>query len=425
MSRNYLSMSLYHPHVLRGGAQMVAYDLFDAARSDNDWKATFVGAIDANAFPKYNRAGAVITRLGEDEDELLLLTQQFDGFYHLGVDKRRSDALRILFEETKPDVIHFHHSLLIGLETLQIARQVCPDVTIAYTLHEYLPICRNNGHLIKVSTNLTCHTPVPHQCVQCFSDYDLDRYILRRRLFQTGFDDVDVFITPTDYVRQRFVDWGIAKDRIEVVANGHRPLSRKAVSASCSPKTNIFGFFGQYVDAKGIDILIEAGIRTARLTTEEVKVRIFGGNKKFATPAFLEKLKALLDDAPENFSVEEYGDYARESVVDLMQQVDWVVVPSIWPEVFALVVSEAWEAKRPVIASDTGGLGERINSSGAGQLFAPGNVSQLSEIMLRCLDNPKLWQDESKKIKGEISVADAWRHHTALFSDAAKRARRA
>ncbi|MBP6014592.1 MAG: glycosyltransferase [Alphaproteobacteria bacterium] len=420
MTCKYLVMSLYHPQVLRGGAQMVAYDLFDAARADAAYHATFVGAIDANAFPRHNRTGAVVSRLGERDDELLLLTQGFDGFYHLSIDPRRTLALRKLFKETAPDVIHFHHSLLIGLETLQIARDCCPDATIIYTLHEYLPICRHNGHLIKVGSNLTCHTPLPHQCVQCYTDYDVDRYVLRRRMFQTYFENVDAFITPTGYVRDRFVDWGLPRDKIEVIPNGHRAISPNRPVQPPSRRTNVFGFFGQYVDAKGIDVLIDAGIRAARQTDSEVRIRIFGGNKAFASAAYVQKIEKLTANAPENFFLDEIGDYAREGVIDLMGQVDWVVVPSIWPEVFALVVSEAWEAKRPVIASDTGGLGERIRATGSSLLFQPGNAEQLSEVMLRCLDNPELWTSESSSIRGEVSLDEAWKRHKSLFGKASR-----
>src|SRR5258706_1492077 len=96
-TRNYLAMSLYHPQILRGGAQVISHDLFDAARGDNGWNATFVAAIDAVAFPQYNRVGATLTRFGEEEDELLLLTQHFDSFYHLAMDERRTPALEAPF----------------------------------------------------------------------------------------------------------------------------------------------------------------------------------------------------------------------------------------------------------------------------------------------------------------------------------------
>lgn len=414
-------MSLYHPQVLRGGAQVISYDLFDTVRQDSDWKATFVGAIDAPAFPQYNRVGATLTQFGEEQNELLLLTQHFDSFYHLAMDERRTPALEAFFKDLTPDVIHFHHSLLVGLETLQIARRSCPDATIAYTLHEYLPICRNNGHLIKAQSHLICYTPQPHQCVQCFSDYDMDRYILRRRLFHSFFENVDVFIAPTQFLKDRYADWGIARDRIEVIPNGHRNVGGKRPPRGCSSRVNRFGFFGQYVDAKGIDVLLAAAVRAAKQTDDDVIVKIFGGNKQFASADYVRRIEKLLDDAPDNLEIEEHGNYERESVIDLMEQVDWVVVPSIWPETFALVVSEAWEAKRPVIGSNAGGLGERLKGGELGLLFQPSDAGQLSEIMLKCIGNTKLWNEMSKKIAGEISIAESWSRHKATFEKCARR----
>jgi glycosyltransferase involved in cell wall biosynthesis len=212
----------------------------------------------------------------------------------------------------------------------------------------------------------------------------------------------------------------LPRDKIEVIPKGHRTISPNKPTRPCSRRTNVFGFFGQYVDAKGIDVLIDAGVRAARLTDSEIRIRVFGGNKAFATEAYLQKIQKLIGDAPDNFFVEEVGDYAREGVIDLMEQVDWVVVPSIWPEVFALVVSEAWEARRPVIASDTGGLGERIRATDSILHFQPGNAEQLAALMLQCLDNPELWEQESKAIKGEISLDQAWARHKTVFQSASR-----
>jgi dihydroorotase-like cyclic amidohydrolase len=43
-----------------------------------------------------------------------------------------------------------------------------------------------------------------------------------------------------------------------------------------------------------------------------------------------------------------------------MAQVDVVVVPSTWPEVFALVVTEAFACFKPVLAARIGGLADVV-----------------------------------------------------------------
>ena len=45
-----------------------------------------------------------------------------------------------------------------------------------------------------------------------------------------------------------------------------------------------------------------------------------------------------------------------------MARVDWCIVPSIWWEIFGLVISEAWMFGKPVICSNVGGPAERIGT---------------------------------------------------------------
>ena len=108
------------------------------------------------------------------------------------------------------------------------------------------------------------------------------------------------------------------------------------------------------------------------------------------------------------------GPYSRDNVFDLMSSVDWVVVPSVWPETFGLVVSEAWDARRPVIASRAGGLGERIVDGRNGLGFAPGSVSGLAQLMRGCIGNARLWTAIAEKIEDEMSLDAAWASHVEL-----------
>jgi hypothetical protein len=103
------------------------------------------------------------------------------------------------------------------------------------------------------------------------------------------------------------------------------------------------------------------------------------------------------------------GAYSRENVFDLMNSVDWVVVPSVWPETFGLVVSEAWEARRPILASRAGGLIERIEDRKNGLSFAPGSVSGLAQLMTECIGNARVvGVTISAQVEDEISLDLAW-----------------
>lgn len=411
----YLSVSLYHPRVMKGGAQYVAKDLHDTAMADPECEAVLLAAIDGNIFPNYAKVGSAITGLPDSPAEYLLPGTRFDDFYHVVYDARRNKTLARFLRDQRPDVIHIHHSLWIGLEFLTLARKVLPDVRIIYTLHEYLPICHARGQLFRAAEGGICHDVSPDQCVGCFPKRTADEFILRRRGFRDAFALVDRFIAPSEYLRQRYIDWGLASDRIVTIPNGHHRQRPVNWEPRHSAGLNVFGFFGQFVDAKGIDVALAAAAQVAE-AGDPVEIRVFGGNKEYASEAYVEKIDAILEAAPETLSVREMGPYSRDNVFDLMSGVDWVVMPSVWPETFGLVVSEAWDARRPVLSARAGGLDERIRDGENGFGFSPGSVSALADLMRRCIGNAGLWQDMVDRMSDEISLDVAWGRHKMLIA---------
>lgn len=68
----YLTVSLYHPRVMKGGAQYVAKDLHDAARADPEVEPVMLACIDGNMFPQYGKVGSSITALPDSPDEYIM-----------------------------------------------------------------------------------------------------------------------------------------------------------------------------------------------------------------------------------------------------------------------------------------------------------------------------------------------------------------
>lgn len=409
----YMTVSLYHPRVMKGGAQYVAKDLHDIAMSDPKVDPVMLACIDGNIFPQYSKTGSSITALPDSRTEFILAGQRFSDFYHVSYDARRNKALVRFLEDHKPDVIHVHHSLWVGLEFLELARKVLPNVHIIYTLHEYVPICYSRGQLFRYHENSICQDTSPDQCNKCFPEIPPDAFILRRRMFRRAFTLVDHFIAPSAYLKERFVLWGLDAKKITVIPNGHVSKRPENWVPEHSEKVNIFGFFGQFVDAKGIDILLRAAVKVAQ--KEPVEIKIFGGNKEYASQEYVQRINSILDGSQENLTITEVGAYSRDNVFELMTSVDWVIMPSVWPETFGLVVSEAWDARRPVIGSRAGGLGERIIDGRNGFSFAPGSDLQLANIMLRCIGNDELWRMLVASMEDEQSLSTVWEQHKSVF----------
>ena len=79
------------------------------------------------------------------------------------------------------------------------------------------------------------------------------------------------------------------------------------------------------------------------------------------------------------------------------------------------MVSEAWDARRPVIASRAGGLSDRIKERKNGFSFLPGSYIQLADIMSNCIGNDDLWREVAEAMEDELSLDAAWTAHKTVI----------
>jgi glycosyltransferase involved in cell wall biosynthesis len=82
-----------------------------------------------------------------------------------------------------------------------------------------------------------------------------------------------------------------------------------------------------------------------------------------------------------------------------------------------LVISEAWMFKRPVIASNVGGMKERISDGIDGLHFAVGDARALAETMQRACTEEGLW----RKLVAGIRPPMSQEMTTDIFCDVYRR----
>lgn len=80
----------------------------------------------------------------------------------------------------------------------------------------------------------------------------------------------------------------------------------------------------------------------------------------------------------------------QEKIWEIYDMLDVVVVPSTEPEPFGLVALEGMLSKKPVIASNHGGIVEIINNNKSGLLFKANDEIDLKRCLIRILENDKL-----------------------------------
>ena len=162
-----LLISFYHPELVRGGAQQICYELFKGLSSREGVTPVLLASVDPS-FKALYKSGAQITGFDGREREFLFLSRDYDYVWHKVSSYALVNSFAEFLELIQPDVIHFHHFLLLGIDLLTLARRVLPNARIVMTFHEFMSICDANGHMLRKFDNSICTGASPARCHQCF-----------------------------------------------------------------------------------------------------------------------------------------------------------------------------------------------------------------------------------------------------------------
>lgn len=390
-----LLISLYHPELVRGGAQQVCYELYKGLKARKDIDPVLLFSVDPS-FKSLYKSGAQITGFDGREGEFVFLSRDYDYLWHKGQSTALARTFAEFLELIKPDVVHIHHFHLLGIDLLTLIRRVLPTVKLVFTLHEFMTICEANGQMVRRLDNSLCDHSSPIRCHQCFPDRQPESFFVRDMWFKKHLEAVDTFTVPTKFMIEHFVRWGLDPEKIVQVTNGQPDYSRGRLLSDKRSKRNRFGFFGQLIDNKGVWVLIKAVQQLRAEGFTDFVVELNGDNLQYASPARRAEIEAFLEEEaqlPLNERIVVFnGSYSVDQLPQRMARIDWCVVPSVWWEIFGLVISEAWMFKRPVIASNVGGPGERISHDKDGLLFDVADAASLAQTIQRACTEKGLWE---------------------------------
>ncbi len=405
-----------HPSLHPGGSEILAHDLFRDMKASGEVEAMFLAC--TNRVHREQKPGTTFQAIGRGGDEVLLWAGHFDHFHLSQIDLHGVvPELTAFLREFRPDVVHFHHALLIGVESLFLVRRVLPEARIVFTLHDYYAICANHGQMVTAGDRGLCRAASPDACGKCFPDIGPERFVLRRKHLQAMYGLVDHFVSPSEFLRDRYVEWGLDADRISVMANG-RPAVAPAPHRASADR-NVFGYFGNLSPFKGVMVAVDAMRQLTAAGAKGMRLRIHGGTP-FQSDEFKERLAAGLEaTAPE---VSHHGGYTAQDIPALMAAVDWVVVPSVWWENAPLVIQEAFQHRRPVICSDIGGMAEMVDDGVSGLHFRAGDASSLAQVMRRAATEPCLWEQLVAGIPEVPGMTAVGERHRRLYRELMRRA---
>ncbi len=413
-----LLIAPWHPQAVPGGSQLVAYWLFNALHRSRTHTPYFLAGL-PHTSPIWSRRQS-IRRFHAETNEYVFRTSAYDHFWQRNDDLALVESFSRFLMRIKPDIVNFHHFSNLGVEFLSLTRRLLPDARIVMSLHDSLALCAADGRMIKRHGGKACQGASPRACRRCFPEHPEDLTAVRKQWFLGHLSAADACVTVTRTSLAQYEQWGLPGARLEVIENGipSRRKPRAARATTSSPV--VIGYFGQLVDSKGLGTLLTVASRLAIENAQRIRIELNGDNLDFASEPLQSRFKAMitLDDVAtrtENRIIRYNGPYDAHNVMTKMQRVDWVIIPSIVPESYCLVLSEAWACSRPVIVADAGALGARVTDGDNGVKFPPGNADALHALLTQVARDPQLARTIKAAIRPPRTVGAMLTEYRALY----------
>ena len=282
--------------------------------------------------------------------------------------KEAAEKLEILLEQEKPDIAHLHN----------ISHQLTPSILkplrkhgipIVQTLHDYQVICPNyrlytEGAVCERCRKHKYYNCVLHKCVQNSraASYLAALELKMQWLFRFYKEKVDLFISPSAFLKNKLVEWGM-KRPIEVVSNF---VDTEKLQPAYMPG-NYLICVSRLSEEKGVLTLLEAMQKLP-----DIQLKLVGdGPQKVKVEKFIKQRKL------EN--VQYLGEKRGLEVQYLIRGARFLVLPSEWYENYPMIALEAMALGKPVLAADIGGIPEIVIENTTGWLFRAGNAKDMRE----------------------------------------------
>ena len=188
--------------------------------------------------------------------------------------------------------------------------------------------------------------------------------------------------TPSAYLRELVVGWGIPAERVSVSPNPAPEVPamppRDELRAEFGLEGPTLAFAGRLMAAKALDVALAAMARVP-----EAALVIVGDGPDRAA------LERQRDELGLGGRVRFLGGLGREGVLRIFRAADAVLLSSRW-ENFPHVIVEALAVGTPVIASAVGGVPEVVRDGENGLLVPAGDADALAAAIRRLLGDDDL-----------------------------------
>jgi glycosyltransferase involved in cell wall biosynthesis len=333
--------------------------------------------------------------------------------------------------EFHPDLVHIHHGIGFGADTLKKLTKAHPTII---TLHDYWWMCPQVRLLFRSDT--PCPGPKPSKrCSDCYKGvrageltgeaslhfergllapfFKLSRYgasraydndtnqssrslftkflgglpPLRKSFFKARmktmksiFRQTKVFISPSQYLAKRYNEAGLPlpENKLCFIPYG---IDENEFAPCENPATKPpfrFALIGHLNRGKGVDLAIGA---FREISADSATLHLYGDAD------LSRQSEEIVGRRSKQIFL--HGPFEPGQAASIFKNIDALILPSIWVENAPKVLHEAFGAGVPVIASDHGSLPEFVGQGRGGMLFKAHDALNLRSLIKEIAANPE------------------------------------
>jgi len=299
---------------------------------------------------------------------------------HLLYSTEARRRIRAMIHEFRPDVAHvrniYHHlspSILWELKA--------QNIPVIYHLNDFKLLCPSYNLVSQGEVCEACQGGAFWHALRsrCYPGLDARLMLVTEAYFHRWLGTyrkcVDLFLAPSQFVRDKFVEHGWGAAKFAVLPHFQRT---RDLPGSCTGEDAPILYFGRLSAEKGVDDLLRAMQRVP-----QVRLIIAGDGSQRSE---LQAVAASLGLANVEFTG--HVDPAQRDF--LIARSRFTVLPSHAYETLGKTILESYAVGRAVVASDIGSRRELVRHGQTGLLYPAGDTDALAEAIATLSANPEL-----------------------------------
>lgn len=281
--------------------------------------------------------------------------------------------------DVKPDLIYIlHYVNKLSPSVVRGAKEM--GLPVVLRLSDYFLLCPRFDFMYKKRICEDCLTKgysscIKKRCIKGSLSASLIRVVSMKvhRLIKI-YDDIDVFITPSNFLREKLIENGFDSDKIHCI-----PTFTISQGKVGKPLIGSYGlYFGRITEEKGVATLVKAYERLS----EKYRLVIMGDD----TTDEAQKLKEYIKEK-KLLNIEFTGFKSGDELENIIKNSRFTFIPSIWYDNLPNTALESFLYSKPVLASNIGSLPELVLDGVNGYLFEPDNANQIAELVPKMEDD--------------------------------------